>query len=236
MAAQELVRRLKAAEVNLPPLYKFLDVRGAKLTLGNRTFKHSKPSDFNDTEDLTVQSLFAIPLDLASRTVEYAIPDVVLRHLDFTPTCAPALARQVVQLQEIFRANPGAADILKRELPKLPAENFFEAGADAFLREINTHLQDYRVLCVSSLLNSPRMWTKSSFYYKGIALRIEGNVEKDSKFQLLKPVTYREKRPPFHVEPLEYIAGSLFGHQQSRMQSILERIIYSKTLSWKTRE
>lgn len=35
-----------------PPLYKYLDLQGAKLTLGNRTFKHSKPSDFNDTEDL----------------------------------------------------------------------------------------------------------------------------------------------------------------------------------------
>src|SRR6266404_5636 len=31
---------------------------GAKLTLGNRTFKHSKPSDFNDIEDLTVRSIF----------------------------------------------------------------------------------------------------------------------------------------------------------------------------------
>jgi hypothetical protein len=41
----------------LPPLYKYLDVQGAKLTLGNRTFKHAKPSDFNDTEDLTIQSI-----------------------------------------------------------------------------------------------------------------------------------------------------------------------------------
>jgi hypothetical protein len=42
----------------LPPLYKYLDVQGAKLTLGNRTLKHAKPSDFNDTEDLTIQSIF----------------------------------------------------------------------------------------------------------------------------------------------------------------------------------
>jgi hypothetical protein len=42
----------------LPPLYKYLDFQGAQLTLGNRTFKHAKPSDFNDTEDLTIQSTF----------------------------------------------------------------------------------------------------------------------------------------------------------------------------------
>ena len=38
----------------LPPLYKYLDVTGAKLTLQNGTFKHAKPSDFNDLEDLTI--------------------------------------------------------------------------------------------------------------------------------------------------------------------------------------
>jgi hypothetical protein len=37
-----------------PPLYKYLDVQGAKLTLENKCFRHSKPSYFNDTEDFTV--------------------------------------------------------------------------------------------------------------------------------------------------------------------------------------
>jgi hypothetical protein len=41
-----------------PTLYKFLDVNGARLTLRNRTFKHAKPSDFNDKADMTVESLF----------------------------------------------------------------------------------------------------------------------------------------------------------------------------------
>ena len=41
-----------------PPLYKYLDIQGAKLTLKNRCFKHSKPSYFNDTEDLTARSIF----------------------------------------------------------------------------------------------------------------------------------------------------------------------------------
>ena len=39
--------------MTLPPLYKYLNVQGAKLTLGNRTFRHAKPSDFNDIEDMT---------------------------------------------------------------------------------------------------------------------------------------------------------------------------------------
>jgi hypothetical protein len=42
----------------LPPLYKYLSVEGAKKTLGTNTFRHAKPSSFNDTEDLTVSSIF----------------------------------------------------------------------------------------------------------------------------------------------------------------------------------
>jgi hypothetical protein len=32
----------------LPPLYKYLRVDGAKKTLGTNTFRHAKPSSFND--------------------------------------------------------------------------------------------------------------------------------------------------------------------------------------------
>jgi hypothetical protein len=53
----------------LPPLYKFLDVAGAKLTLRNRNFKFAKPSDFNDTEDLTIQSIFPEETEVALKAM-----------------------------------------------------------------------------------------------------------------------------------------------------------------------
>jgi hypothetical protein len=40
--------------MDLPQLFKYLDFRGALLTLESRAFKHAKPSDFNDTEVLTL--------------------------------------------------------------------------------------------------------------------------------------------------------------------------------------
>ena len=56
--------------MTLPPLYKYLDIQGAKLTLGNKTFKHAKPSDFNDVEDLTIRSIFPEETDLALKRLE----------------------------------------------------------------------------------------------------------------------------------------------------------------------
>jgi hypothetical protein len=78
-----------------PPLYKYLDVQGAKLTLGNNTFKHSKPSDFNDIEDLTVQSIFPEDTEAALEKLSNGFTDVILQHLNDPPTCSSPMKEKV---------------------------------------------------------------------------------------------------------------------------------------------
>ena len=53
-----------------PPLYKYLDIKGAKLTLENRCFRHAKPSYFNDTEDFTIRSIFPEDDEAAFKQLE----------------------------------------------------------------------------------------------------------------------------------------------------------------------
>ncbi len=91
----------------LPPLYKYLDVQGAKLTLGNNTFRHAKPSTFNDLEDLTIKSIFPEEVDVALEKLATGFIDVILTNLDEEPTCGEALAKKIAELQEIFKAKPG---------------------------------------------------------------------------------------------------------------------------------
>jgi hypothetical protein len=97
----------------LPPLYKFLSVEGANLTLGNGTFKHAKPSDFNDTEDLTLQSIFPEDLEAALKKAAEGFPDVIARNLDAKPTCKPSMAKSVVLLQAMFKAKPELAKLVR---------------------------------------------------------------------------------------------------------------------------
>ena len=99
--------------MTLPPLYKYLDVSGAKLTLGNRTFKHAKPSDFNDTEDLTIQSIFAEDTEEALKKIAGDFTDVILRHLDEEPTCSTPMKEKIRVIQQVYRANPGAAELVR---------------------------------------------------------------------------------------------------------------------------
>jgi hypothetical protein len=221
----------------LPPLYKYLDVQGAKLTLGNNTFKHSKPSDFNDIEDLTIQSIFPDETEIALATLSNGFTDVILQHLNDPPTCSSAMREKVALIQHVYRTNPKAAELVKAELSKEGGEPVYDVEhmrerATDFIKEINEFMQDYRVLCVTIHKDSDKMWSDYAENHKGVVLRIEPNVAKDSKFQHFRHVEYRETRPSLYDDTLDFMAGSLFGDQDVRRKAILEKIIYSKTLPW----
>ncbi len=222
--------------MTLPPLYKYLDVSGAKLTLGNRKFKHARPSDFNDLEDLTIQSIFPEDTEEALKKITAGFTGVILRHLDDEPTCSSPMKEQIRAIQQAYRANPGAADLGRAKLmnPDKPIYDveYLRDKAQADIAEINEFMQGFRVLCVSIHKDSERMWTKYAEKHKGVCLRIQPNIAKDSKFQLFRPVIYREKRPPLFEDTLEFCAGALFGDREVRIKEVVERIIYSKTLDW----
>jgi hypothetical protein len=223
--------------MTLPPVYKYLDVQGAKLTLGNKTFKHTKPSDFNDTEDLTIKSIFPEETDLALKKLEDCFTDVLLQHLNDPATCASPMKETLARIQHVYRSNPEAPKIVKAELAKEGEKPLFDvehmrAQAEAFVAEINELMQGYRVLCVTAHVESEKMWSNYAENHKGIALRIEPNLAKDSKFQLFRPVIYREERPPLYDDTLEFVAQSLFGKQEANRIAMLEKIVYAKTLEW----
>ncbi|MFQ5508261.1 MAG: DUF2971 domain-containing protein [Leptospirillia bacterium] len=222
--------------MTLPPLYKYLDVLGAKLTLRNRTFKHAKPSDFNDTEDLTVQSIFPEDIEEAVKKMDGGLTDVILRNLGKDVTCHSPMKEKVEALQKIYRANPKAAGLAQAKRLNAGEQNdcveYYRNLAWSHIAEINEFMQGYRVLCVTTHKDSERMWNEYADRHTGVAIRIQPHLAKDSKFQLFRPVTYQEKRPPVYEDTFEFISDSLFGDHEARNKEIIERILYTKTLNW----
>lgn len=222
--------------MTLPPLYKYLDVSGAKLTLGNRTFKHAKPSDFNDVDDLTIQSIFLENIEEALTKVRDSFTAVILGHLDEEPTCSSPMKEMVMVIQQVFRADPGAVELIQAELmnnsPQIYDLEFFRNMVQRHIAKINEFMQAFRVLCVTTHKDSERMWTEYAEKHKGVCLRIQPNLSKDSEFQLFRPVMYKEKRPPLYNDTLQFMSDALFGDQEARIKEIVDRIIYTKTLDW----
>jgi Protein of unknown function (DUF2971) len=222
----------------LPPLYKYLSVEGAKKTLGTNTFRHAKPSSFNDTEDLTVSSIFPEGEEAAVAATSANFTDVLLANLDNPPTCINTQMRaKVALIQQIYRENPNAAAIVKAEMQKNPAAaalnvESLRALGKSTIAWINEFMQGYRVLCVTTHKDSEKMWSGYAENHKGIALRIEANVAKNSKFQLFRKVTYCDKRPSLYDNPLRYLTSSLFEDQEVSKRKMIDKIVYSKTLDW----
>lgn len=218
----------------LPPLYKFLDVRGAQLTLGNRTFKFAKPSDFNDVEDLTIQSVFPEEIGAALARLAHSFTEVVLRNLNAVPVCDEPHRSKMMLIQQAFRNSPEAVELARQHDQAQGADNVeqFRAKAEDLLTQLNASLQTWRVFCVTSDITSERMWSEYAQNHRGTALRIVGASAKDSKFQLFRPVEYLEKRPPLYRDTLDFMEGYFFTDPQVRTTEMIRRIIYSKTLQW----
>jgi Protein of unknown function (DUF2971) len=219
-----------------PPLYKYLDIEGARLTLGNRCFKHAKPSTFNDVEDLTIRGLFPEDDETALAIIENNFTDILVMHLDDVSTCLnEKMRRQIAILQAVFKANPNAATIIKEAKKGLPSvfnlEHMKQRHRD-FVAEINAFMQGYRILCVSSRKDSERMWQQYAQSHTGVVLKISPNIDKDSKYQKFRPVTYQAKRPTLYESAERFQEASLFGDQQARIKNALEKVIYAKTLEW----
>lgn len=222
--------------MTLPPLYKYLSVRGAKLTLGNRSFKHAKPSDFNDTEDLTIQSIFTEDAEEALKKIAGGFADAILSNVDRVPTCDSPMKEKVMLIQQALRVKPGIAEKMRTDLKSYGEQveviEYYREKAKAHVAEINQFMQGYRVLCVSTHLDSERMWDEYAEQHKGIALRIQPNLAKDSKFQLFRPVAYQEKRPSLYEDTQEFIVESLFGDHEARIKKSIDQIIYTKSMEW----
>lgn len=222
----------------LPPLYKYLDVNGARLTLKNGTFKHAKPSDFNDLEDLTVRSIFPESDEAALQEIKDSLTDVLLKNLNRPPTStSPQLRQKVELIQKAYITNPDAAATTKAmikedTISKLYDLDTLRTKSKGYIDEINNFMQSFRVLCVTQDSTSTDMWKRYAQDSEGIVLRILPNARKDSKFLRFRKVEYRATRPPLYKNVMEFLEDSLFGDQERRALEVMERILYAKTLDW----
>jgi hypothetical protein len=121
---------------------------------------------------------------------------VILAHLNDPPTCSSPMREKLALIQQAYRASPKAAEFVKAELAKEGGKPIFDvehmrARSESHVKEINEFMQKWRIFCVSTLNDSERMWFAYAENHKGIVLRIEPNIAKDSKFQRFLPVIYR---------------------------------------------
>jgi len=168
--------------------------------------------------------------------INRGLTDIVVKHLNETPTIENASMRdRIMLMQRVYRTHPGAAQIVKERMQKGPPVftlDQMRSKNQQFVEEIIEFMQGYRILCVTELNNSPRMWDRYAQGCEGIALRIVPNTDADSKFQLFRRVEYRDARPPLFDSTLSFLERSIYGDQTKDRLAMLDKIVYSKTREW----
>jgi hypothetical protein len=108
-------------------LYKYLDVNGALLTLRSRNFKHSKPSEFNDQADLTIENLFPEADEAVIAALWANLTDIIVKNIDRTPTFSGEAMRNIVaQIQGAFRLHPDKVELIKAKAKKLAVSEIYD--------------------------------------------------------------------------------------------------------------
>ncbi|HIF0138900.1 TPA: DUF2971 domain-containing protein [Legionella anisa] len=221
----------------LIPLYKYLDTKGALATLRNQTFKWTKPSEFiakyKDTTDMTVSNVFPQSSKEVTRVYKNEFVSTLLER--FSPL--PNKGLQFVST--ILHEHTNIAQMVQYELAIESETNLFNLKqinsiSEEILKEINKALQKCRVLCMSSDNLSKRMWQDYSEDEKGIILGIRPSPDKnkDSIFNLFKPVKYFKMRPFLFDSPQDFLRDSIFEDRHTMIARIIEKITYAKTLPY----
>jgi hypothetical protein len=92
--------------------------------LTNRNFKHAKPSTFNDTEDLTIRSIFPEDDAEALKQIENGFTDVLMRHLNDPPTCFNIMMRKKVDCcRQYSKPIPTQPSASRKPRPRVPRRN-----------------------------------------------------------------------------------------------------------------
>lgn len=218
----------------LPPLYKYLDYRGAELTLRNGTFKHAKPSDFNDVEDLTVRGLFPEDVKTALTYLERSFFDILLEHLDVPPV-NPEYSQKLSLIQAALKTHPEKIENLRAahdDAEPIFDRDHMNAITQNFIQTINDFMQGYRIFCVTTQRNSTRMWEEYGGGHHGIVLRIAHERDPASMFTLFNSVDYQDARPTFYSDVRSFIVDALFTERSEIVREAVDRITYTKTRTW----
>ncbi|MFW0776455.1 MAG: DUF2971 domain-containing protein [Rickettsiales bacterium] len=175
------------------------------------------PEDQEQSLEIIRDNLFTILLNNTDHRLAYSNPGLAI-------------------IQQAFRNNPDLANIVHEELQKDSISELYDVDrirriSEDNVKEINAHLQGYRVLCGSDNILSRRMWQDYANDGKGMALCIEPSPipQKDSIFKLFKEVKYFTERPTLFASTLEFLSGSLFEEQEALIARTIDRVIYSKT-------
>jgi hypothetical protein len=219
-------------------IYKYTSLGGLIKTLEKRSFKLSRPSDFNDPIDMYIQEPLNLDTEDFLEQMKHSLLDYLKDSNDnfllnntksahMIGVARSAWAQSSAEKREIMEH-----EILNRpikELYDIEKLNVNNKEMVDFLTEIMSH---HAVFCSTLDQNNLLMWAHYSDQHRGAVIEYTPSIEKDSALLASKPVIYSEKRPLLYQNAKEMMMRYLAESPEQSAGKMLDRIIYSKSIEW----
>ncbi|WP_420418281.1 DUF2971 domain-containing protein [Pacificispira sp.] len=219
-------------------IYKYMSAYGFERTIQGRSLKLSRPRDFNDPFDIRVDRL----TNLDTKELLVAVGKEIRRIV--TSPFTPANLRdgpfkdKLIFMNFWYKNLDGMAkkqffrNLTEDRIEKIYDLGLLEKDTEEFIEIMMQRLENSGIFCSSTETKDLLMWSHYADSHKGFLLEITPSLEEDSALLASKPVSYSEFRPTIYSTPEEFISLSLMIPREEAVQIVMNRLVYTKGLSW----
>jgi Protein of unknown function (DUF2971) len=209
-------------------LIKYMNAATGAVVLENRTLRWSTPGTLNDPFD----AQFNLQVDIDHRRAQKAalqrlweaycgeeaapVGNVLGRAIRLLREHAPGI-RQAEFIQVFNRAIQESLQRITNYLPH-------------FHDEIQTHIAQSKILCLSAIPDSSLMWAHYADGHRGIALCSRSVPEVDSPWRMARPVVYQAEMPK--LMDTSFFVEMMAGCVSIDKEAMIHRMIFAKSHEW----
>lgn len=220
-------------------IYKYLSFDGLCKTLTNRTFRLSRPSDFNDPLDMYLQAAYGKDRKAFYEDMKKAFLSLFEHENDFSSLPdSPYKAAITFIGTHLKKASTDQRDHLYEQMLQTPIEEMYdlkklEQTEQEVLSFVRQSFEFDGVFCSTTDFKSLLMWAHYAEKHSGAVIEFTPSQEKHSVFLASKKVKYSNERPVLYATAQEFVLHGVTMSKDESAKAILDKLIYTKSSDWK---
>lgn len=220
-------------------IYKYLSFNGSCKTLEDRTFRLSKPSEFNDPFDMYIQEGFGKNKNAFLEDLKGAFLDFFEKGKNLSNLPDSRMKTKIFLIDAALKmASKEHKAFLRKQILRTPIEEMYdlkklEQTVQEMLFYIYQRSEVEGVFCSTIDFNNLLMWAHYADKHQGTVIEFTPSKGKDSVFLASRKVTYSDERPVLYTTAQEMVLHGFTMSTNKSVKVILDKLIYTKSREWR---
>jgi hypothetical protein len=208
--------------------FKYVTFNTAQKILENRTLRWSTPGTLNDPYDVQ----FDLQIEINRKAVTVIALEKLWKNF-YEGGPADSRNKFGAIIKEIRGIFPRLSqDEFNREYGEAIEESLalMERRLPQLHPEVRIYMAKSKILCLTESPDNMIMWAHYAEQNQGVVLRFKSITEFDSAWGMARPINYLANMP--RLFDTEFLADLLAGNVSMDTETILNRLIYTKSDHW----